>query len=963
MAESSVDIVSCQETIFFTRVDEPRIVTDEPVLCQHVLVTIANRDTVPVAANVSVTEGGREVVTPLMVAPGIAEYTCFGPTLWPDRPPDPAAVVRLETENAVVETVTPLGHHRPWTVFLLSDLCTDHTWVYDNDEDVRRDDAAITAAEMDVAESLADGATGQESHFNLVHTLSAQYFLETYPEQADRFFEHVRRGTITLNPIYNMVTTGNLSLEELIRQLYPARALALREGLDIGYANHQETPTIAWITATVLAGSGVNHLVKSILPYECPWAARLEEPPVFLWEGPDGSRVLVRRRNTDYVEGQFVLRGLRPTNTALHDRICPEYEALGDAYPFDAIGLVGSYGDLDRVGRDWPARKAATVAAYNDQGWDYPKLIDASHKQFWDAIDAQIAARDIALPVSRGDYGAAWDAWPACLAHDAAGWRRAQERAATADKLAVVAATLDPQRLAALKAGLAAGWQNMTFLADHAWNGANDANRALNAALRRRWQMAANGCFDGIIDDSLRTLAEHVPGGDGDRILVFNGLGWPRDGVVRIDGEEGETVVDVATGDVVPTQQVRGDDGSALVFEARGVPAVGYRVFARSTAPPPARPSPWQSGPAFLEGPFYRVEISPETGGIVSLYDKARGRELVDRDSPYHLNQCLYWSDGTEHTPRAATIAHGEAGPVFAEVHVRGALKNTEWHATITLFANIDRVDICNELRKRPTSERQELDFAFPFAVPDRRYRFEAPGAIVEAGRDQLPGAGQAVTVVRHFVDVANDEFGATLAMADSFLIEFGHRTTLEDPLQPDPSNSTVLALALDNVIDWDESIRDQAGIDRFVFRYAVRGHAGPFSAPDAVRFGWEDNNELLTVPLPAGQRGSLPDDVHGFVAVDQDDAILTTLKLGEDDGIVARLWNCADDTDAVTIDAAGIGVMRPIAAASRTDLLERDTEAIPVRDGRLGVPLPPRGLATVRFTLAAGDESAVVGN
>ncbi|MDQ3413154.1 MAG: hypothetical protein M3509_13665, partial [Chloroflexota bacterium] len=484
MQNTALAVVSSAETVFFKRVAEPLVAAAGPVLCQQVLVTIANHGPAPVAGRVAIAAAGDTVVTRLEIAPGVAEYACFGPTLWPHKAPEAAALVSLYAEGVVHEATTPLGHHRPWTYFLLSDTCTDCTWVYDSEDDVRRADAALTAAELDLAERLAGGPHRQESHYNFVHAREAEYFVEIYPEQADRLYDHVRRGTITLNPIYNMAITCAMSLEELIRQLYPARALALKEGLDIGYANHQETPTIAWIMATVLAESGVGHLVKSILPYECPWAARLEEPPIFIWEGPDGSRVLVRRRNTDYVEGRFVLKGLRATNSALHDQIAPAYEALGDDYPFDAIALIGCYGDLDGVSGDAPARKAATIAAYRAQGWDYPRLVDASHKQFWDAIEAQIAARGISLAVVNGDHGASWDAWPACLAHDAAGWRRAQERAATADKLAAIAASLEPDWLRDHKPGLDQGWRNLIYLADHAWNGANDANRELNARLR-----------------------------------------------------------------------------------------------------------------------------------------------------------------------------------------------------------------------------------------------------------------------------------------------------------------------------------------------------------------------------------------------------------------------------------------------------------------------------------------------
>jgi alpha-mannosidase len=308
----------------------------------------------------------------------------------------------------------------------------------------------------------------------------------------------------------------------------------------------------------------------------------------------------------------------------------------------------------------------------------------------------------------------------------------------------------------------------------------------------------------------------------------------------------------------------------------------------------------------------------------------------------------------------------GPCGPVFGQLIVHAALKNTQVTTTITLYANLDRVDIRNEVEKLPTTEKQELDFAFPFHVPGRQYRFEAPGVIVTPGADQRPGAGQAVTAIRHFVDVFNDEFGVTLSQADSGLVEFGHRTTAEDPLEPDPNNSTVLALALENCIDWHEAVRDQAGVTHFVFRYSLRGHAGGFDPAAAVRFGWEDNNELLAVPLPAGEEGDgsaepsgrasgrwlaevLPADTHSFVQATPDNVVLTGVKVAEEDGLIARLWECAGQDVTVSVHTSGLGSLR---AARQTDLLERDGEALTVADGQVTVPVRARGLATVRFLL-----------
>ncbi len=938
MPESRIAIVETKETLFFSHEAGP--------LRQWIMVTVESRLAESVAATVTIAAGGEEAVTQLTLVPGVREYRCFAPVLWPAHPPVEDARVRLAAGSQKASATAPVGHHRPWTIYVLADDCTDYVWAYGNVQSVRADDADLTEAEIRLSEATRDQPEENRNRYNMVVARQVEFHLERYPQHAERLFDHIRRGNVTLNPFFNMALTGDMSLEELIRQFYPARNWALAQGLDLSCANHQETPAIPWAMATVLAQSGIPYLVKGNLPYECPWAKRYEEPPVFLWEGPDGSRVLYRRRNEDYVEGNFLLRDLRATVTALHTHKLPDYERLGERYPFSAIALVGVYGDLSPRHKELGAKKAATITAYNAQGWEYPKLVNASHRQFWNDIETQIAARHIALPVYRGDYGAGWEGWPASLAYDFAGWRRAQERAGTADKLAAILSRLDPTWYEAQRAALAEAWMNLTYLEDHAWNGANGPNIELNAALRRSWQTAANAGFDRVIESGLAALARRVPGGEGPRVLVFNSLGWERTGLARAVGvAPGAALRGVATGEAVPSQTVEENGEPVTYFEARGVPSLGYRTFAVAPAGKAQRPAVVASGRR-LEGPFYALEVSPVTGGIVSLYDKVRGKELVDPASPYHLNQCLYLSDDVEHTPRAAWVEAGPCGPVFGRLIVRAEMKNARVTSTITLYGGLDRVDIVNELEKVPTSEKQELDFAFPFQVPGRQVRYEGPGAIIDPRADYIPGAGLAVTAVRHFVDVFNDEYGVTLSQADTGIVEFGHRTTTEDPQAPDLSNGTVLAMALDNYLDWNEANRNQNGQTHFVFRYSLRGHGGGFDPLAAVRFGWEDNNALEAVALPAGQRGDLAAGAHSFLAVG-DGAVLFTLKVAEEEGLIARLWECTGREATATLTPAGLGAL---VAARETDLLERDRRALAVSGGQVAVPVRARGLATVRL-------------
>ncbi len=855
--EELVKIIQGNETIFFSHYHD--------VLRQWIQVTIESGAGITVKGTLKITAGGEEVITPLEITPGKQEYRGYAPVLWPQKPADQNATIELITASQQAQLDTSIGAHRPWTVYLLADVCTDATWVYGSYPDERKDDADLTYTELLLSETTRCVPEANHNHYNLVHSLNLIYFEEFYSEQKPRLVEAIRRGEITLNPFLNMTLTQNVSLEEQIRHFYPARAWADEYGLEMGYANHQETPSIAWDMAGVLAGCGVQHLIKAILPYECPWAARLAEPPLFLWEGPDGAQILYRRRNWDYVEGKFVLKGVEATDEALHEKIIPEYEQMGERYPFDAISLLGCYGDLvpyehgKMQSRDLPLLKAATIAAYNGREWEYPLLVNASHKQFWDSIDKQIASRNIKLEVSRGDYGTGWDAWPACLAAVVAAWRRYQERAGAADKLMAILSVLDPGWYQRYRQDLQEGWTNLSMLADHAWNGANDANRSLNTALRREWIASTARSFDRVIEDSLARLGEHIRyDGQNRRLAVFNGLPWSRDGVVTLENvTEDVEVIDVGSGEKVKSQTSIENGKRRLAVKVDSVPSVGYRVFelqTRKNEPDPT--SSWVYTPNRLEGPFYSVEVDPVTGGISRLYDKVRGKELIDKASAYHINQCAHFSDGMlepgisypllhppkvsggkEYTASAISVTAGPAGSVSASLLVQAEIGSIRIKTTVKLYADLDRVDIYNEVEKPPTSERQELDFYFPFKIPRRAYHYETPGAIIEAGKDHLPGAGLNHAVTRHFVDVSNEEYGVTLSQADSFVIEFGHRTTTEDPQEIDPTNSTILIHALGNIFDSNEAIRDQGGDSHFVFRFSLQGHSGGFDPVNAYLF------------------------------------------------------------------------------------------------------------------------------
>lgn len=189
MAGDSLSILESKETIFFGE--------HEGALCQWIILTVESWLPVTTQVTAMITAGDEEASTTLDIAPGVREYRAHAPTLWPAHGPIDQAPVRLVAAGQTWTATVGVGHHRPWSLYLLSDVCTDYCWAYSDEDACRADDARLVEAEMQLAESIARKPEALRNHYNMVVSREVEFYLERYPDQAERLFEHIRRGDIT----------------------------------------------------------------------------------------------------------------------------------------------------------------------------------------------------------------------------------------------------------------------------------------------------------------------------------------------------------------------------------------------------------------------------------------------------------------------------------------------------------------------------------------------------------------------------------------------------------------------------------------------------------------------------------------------------------------------------------------------------------------------------------------------
>jgi hypothetical protein len=810
-----------------------------------------------------------------------------------------------------------------FTIHVVNDTCGDYTWGFDEGE-TRRNMAEVVRAHLDEMTRTDGEAEGNRDRYTMATTNEALAFLEQYPARRGELVRRLREGRMTLSPFLDNTLWGWQSEEAFLRSLYPARRLEREWGVPVDVAHHTELPSLPWGVATLLAGAGVRWLAVPFLDYDTEWGG-LEVPPLFVLEGPDGGRIRVAldawaSRRYGYTQGRALLEDPKRIGAEW----IPRFEALGDAYPPRDILALGTHGDLGPQSAGEAQRLAEAIREANAKESPPARLVNATLAGFCRSIDAVEASRPF-LPTLRADFGHSWEAWPVSLAAHAAAARQAEREMLAAEALATLAGG-EALASATREARERAGWR-WAMLADHAWNGTDDASRRVNATLRRSW---ADGLVDAARDLYGRAWAAAGLRDRSDQVTLFNPTGLSREDVVRFALPPGRPKREVRgpDGHALPSQWVEENDLSVLYFVP---PRLGpyATVTLGLAAGGPSRPTPLAATPTTLEGPFYRLTVDPRRGGLASLVHKPSGREVVVPGSRT-LGETVYF-DGRE-APVAGFASDVETtGPVLARLHISYRTGPAATDLFVTLYAAVDRVDLDYRVAKNPSLLEERLVHVFPVVPPGATLRLDTTGAVVRPRPapegDLVKGGNTRHFAIQGFVDASGSGFGVTIATLDAFLL----RNDLE-PLSFE---------ALGDDQNFKEVTRDQGGAYEFRFRYALRAHSGDYDGADA--FAW---SRSVTMPVQT-ERGRISRRPAPGPAVDGTRAIALALKPPDDPslrGVVLRIRETAGCAGPVLIEVPRWR------RAVRLDLLERECGELPITGGTLRLDLAAHGFAAVRL-------------
>ncbi len=492
-----------------------------------------------------------------------------------------------------------------------------------------------------------------------------------------------------------------------------------------------------------LARAGCSTVAYARGPYKRCWgipAARLGFPVDHWWMAPDGSRVLARLLEPiGYALGNSLRRYDSPEEAWWETSELFEAAASFTASHLEIWTIGADFSDpipwVPELARQWNATHLS------------PKMQCSTPAQFFDALLEEVREETANLPLLTRDMNPVNNGAGVSYIDTKLAGRLCERLLFSAEALSTLASLAAGRPYPSADLDLA--WRQLLFGSHHdALTGTESDQVYLD--LLGGWREAYEAASRAITS---ATAALVEPTGDriGEADLtVLNPLPWRRDGVIEVELPPGwdareATVYDGAT--PLPAEVLTDRRQPVLRFVARSLPALGAKVFRVTPDAPPSAPD-LTAGTLSIENEFFRLAVDPLAGGgIVSLFDKVSGRELVAEgrvanDLVAHKEYPELPGYGEGPWNLAPT---GEKHSASAEFPAEVSAEHTP--TRLTLVARSDHVESNRLLRVTLWTGLPRVDFEthvfdytgrdwlfkthFPLAITGGRPLFEVAGPVV----------------------------------------------------------------------------------------------------------------------------------------------------------------------------------------------------------------------------------------
>lgn len=657
----------------------------------------------------------------------------------------------------------------------------------------------------------------------------------------------------------------------------------------------------AWTLPQILAKSGIKYY----------YFMRGPGKPLFWWQSPDGSKVLA------YQYGKY--------NQGIQ-----EQDITSKAVEFSKQSGVNNYMRLYGVGDHGggPTRAHLRTATELQSRADYPEIVFSSASGYFD----KVAKSGHSFPTVNTELN---PVFPGCYTShgDIKRYNRECENSLAASEvfssIALNYGTAYPAQ------EFKASWRKTCFNQFHDILCGTTIHSSYEYAKQLRDEVIAQ--TTSASEASIKALAARIDTrGKGIPIVVYNPLSWTRTDSVTVTSPFAAQATAVKITDASGRVYAGRSLGNRLSFTARGVPAMGYKVFWVSRVSKPFGSNVAVNG-AIVENQYFRVRVEPHVGAITAIYDKVNHRNVLLPGQHSDLLQILSekssgmsaWKIGpimgTKSLLDNSEVIKIDSGPAKVTVQYDHGYGQSIFTQELTLYDAVPRIDIrmAADWREPWVMDKTTpmLKVAFASNLSNPKATFEIPFGSIQRAKDGSEVVGQ------KWADLSDANYGVSILNDCKYGFDVTGSTLrmslLRTPHKPDP----------------------QADLGMHEMTFSIYPHKGDWRSGGTVRKGYE-LNEPLVAAVTTAHEGSLP-AARSFVAVFAPNLVVTALKKAEDDGsLILRLYETSGQACQSVVRTA-----LPMRHYVETDLMENPIgKQRPIRNGEFPIKVGKYEIKTYKL-------------
>ena len=740
------------------------------------------------------------------------------------------------------------------------------------------------------------------------------------PERREKLLRAVKEGRLAVHAMPFSLETETLDLEDLVEGMTYSAHLSQDNGLPLPRAAKMtDVPEHTWVLPTLLKHAGVDFLHVGCNGGSYP----MQVPPLFWWEGPDGSRLL-----TSY-SPEYGTELLPPPDWPYHTWLAVIMTSDNEGPPTaEEVNKL-----IARAAKEMPGVK-----------------LKFGHLE--DFYDAFMAEKNNQIPVVRGDMPDTW-------IHGFEAMPIETKTGCDVRPLEGALATLDTELKAAgvptepIAQSLARAYENSLLFSEHTfgyygsqpggfWYGDEWKQKLAQGKYakflqsfddKRAYIHTTASIVTNALAERMQLLAQNVAA-DGPRIVVFNPLPWARSGEVTVPLPPGDCsgVRDLSSGKTV---EAVGVNGTTLQFLAKDVPPGGYKTFQPVAGKPITAPTSTQ--PGVIENEFFRLRVDPARGGVVSLVDLKTGRELVSTKAETSLGSYLherFAKTNVDAFTKAYTrgwAAHPGSDfdkPIPSALQEPyAALTLTNWRLSVQSSA-LEKTILLHSADATPFAKSITLEYTlsagqpyldlewtiddktanplpeggwlcFPFNLENPKFELARLGSLIDPARDIIDGGNRHLLCLNSGMTVTGpDGFGVGLCPLDSPLVSLDEPGLWRFSLHYTPKRARVFINLYNNQWDTNFPLWQDGSWNSRVRLWVVRGGD---AEKNIITPSWETRLPLIAA-YSSSPAGKLPVEKTGLKLSRR--GVLVTL-FGPDpysDKTLLRVWEQAGNSGALTV-------------------------------------------------------------